>query len=83
MVNACPLQQKHKPCFEVPEDSVPRLHKVQYKKPTVSTMAMRGCKTYTCATENPELGMFWIGKEMNCKTCLEIGDSIYFCIFVC
>ena len=32
----------------------------------------RGHETYTCATTNPELGIFWTGKQMNHKTCLEI-----------
>ena len=31
MVNACTLQWKYKPCFELPENSVLRLHKVQYR----------------------------------------------------
>ena len=37
-----------------------------------NTTAARGCRMYTCATENPELGIFRTGKQMNCKTCLEI-----------
>ena len=32
----------------------------------------RGRETYTCATTNPELGIFWTGKQINHKTCLEI-----------
>ena len=33
-----------------------------------NTMAARGCETYTCATENTELGILWTGKQINCKT---------------
>ena len=31
MANACTLQRKHKPYFQLPKNSVPRLHKVQYR----------------------------------------------------
>ena len=31
MANACALQQKYKPHFELPENSVPRRHKAQYR----------------------------------------------------
>ena len=37
-----------------------------------NTMAVRGCKTYTCATQTPELGISQAGKQMNRKICLEI-----------
>ena len=36
------------------------------------TAALRGCKTYTCTTENPELGIFQTGKQTNHKKFLEI-----------
>ena len=40
-------------------------------------MAARGHKTYTCATENSELGIFWTGKQTNRKTWLEIFMIFY------
>ena len=36
------------------------------------TTAARGCETYRCTTENPELGIFQTGKQMNHKARLEI-----------
>ena len=56
-----------------------------------NTMVARGRKTFTCATKTPELGIFWSGKQMSCKTCPEIIMIVFFlflvcfslCIFVC
>ena len=42
-----------------------------------NTTAARGCETYTCATENPELGMFCTGEQMNHKTCPEIFIIVF------
>ena len=42
------------------------------------TMAARYCKIYTCVTKNPELDIFWTGKQMNPETCLEISMIIFF-----
>ena len=55
MANACILQYKYKPCFELPENSVLRLHKVQYRNLHYGS---ERSQTYTCPTENPELGIF-------------------------
>ena len=57
MANAHILQLKHKPHFELPENSVPRLCKVLYRN------RHYGSETYTCDTEHPELGIFRTGKQ--------------------
>ena len=49
------------------------------------TTAARRCETYSCPTENPELGIFWTGKRTNHKTSqkylwLSIFYFFYFCI---
>ena len=41
-------------------------------------MAVRGCGTYTCAIENPEMGMFQTGKQTKRKICLEIFMTAFF-----
>ena len=41
-----------------------------------NTTAARGHKTYMCATKNPELCIFYNGKQTNPKTCLEIYDCV-------
>ena len=43
---------------------------------------VRGHETYTHATENPELGIFWTGEQTNGKICPEIFITV-FIIFVC
>ena len=48
-----------------------------------NTTAARGHKTYMCATENPELCIFYNGKQTNPKTCLEIYDCVVFFVFCC
>ena len=45
------------------------------------TTAVRGHKTYTCANENPEPGIFQTGKRMNHKTCPEIFMIIFWYVF--
>ena len=51
----------------------PRIQCQDYTKCNTksNTMAARGCEIYTCATETPELGIFWTGKQIGCKTCLK------------
>ena len=44
-------------------------------------MAARGFKTDTCATENPELGIFRTGKQRNSKTCPEIFMLVFIFLF--
>ena len=46
-----------------------------------NTTAVRGHETYTCATENPELGIFWTGKQTNHKTYLKIFMTFFFFFF--
>ena len=46
------------------------------------TTAARGCETYTCTTQNPELGIFQTGKQMNHKACVEIV-KIFLGSFLC
>ena len=43
-----------------------------------NTTAVRGHKTYTCATENAELGIFWTGEQTNRKICSQIFMTIFF-----
>ena len=59
------LEWKHKPSFELAENSVPRLHKAQYRNTTA-------------ASENPELGKSQTGKQTYHKTCLEIFMTGFF-----
>ena len=54
--------------------------KHNYDNTETDTMAARGCKTYTCATQNPELGIFQTGKQQHRKTCLEV--EIFIIIFL-
>ena len=63
MANAHTLQQKYKPRFELAQNSVT----AQSAKAETDTTAVR----LTCATENPEQGIFQTGKQTNCKTGLE------------
>ena len=45
------------------------------------TTAPRGHTAYTCATENPELGILLTGKQTNRKTCPEIFMIFLFACF--
>ena len=45
------------------------------------TTAVRGHKTYICANENPEPGVFQTGKQTNHKTCPEIFMIIFWYVF--
>ena len=76
MANICPLQQKYKPRFELPENLVPRLHKVQYRNWHYSSK--RAWKTYTYATKNQVLGIFQTRKQTNHK----IGLAIFMTTFI-
>ena len=68
------LQRKCKLRFELPENSVPRLHDAPYRNQHYGSVDH---KTYTCATKNPEQGIFWTGKQTNCKICREIFTFIF------
>ena len=82
MVNACTLQWKYKPHF-----SCLRIQCWDYTKCNTETddTAARGHKTYTCATENPELGLFQTGKQNESQnTSRNIYDPFFiFILFVC
>ena len=73
MANALPLQRNYKSQEFSAETTQSAIQKL--------TPWQREVATYTCATKNPELGIFWTRKETNCKTCLEI--FMIFCFFVC
>ena len=64
MVNAHILRHKYKPHFELPKNSVPGLHKVQYRNWHDGSETSWGLHD---ATKNSELGIFWTGKQTNCK----------------
>jgi len=72
MVNAHTLWQKYKPHFELPKNSVLRLHKAQYKHHTMAARHMHA------PPENPELGILQTGNQMNCKTGLEVFMIMFF-----
>ena len=46
-----------------------------------NTTEVRGHKIYTCATKKTELDIFWYGKQMNHKTCLEIFMIYFFFLY--
>ena len=48
-----------------------------------NTAAARGHKTYTCTIKNPELDIFWTGKQTKRKICLEIFVISWGSWFVC
>ena len=79
MVNAHTLQQKYK-SWEFSAETTQSAR----PKPTVQQWEVM---TLTCATKIPELGIFWTGRQTNCKTCLETFMIVFFssnhCIFVC
>jgi len=77
MVNACTLQQNQQPCFNCPTIQCQDYAK---RNTVTDTMEAQGHQTYTCATENPELGIFQTGKQMIFGTCLEIFMIKFFLI---
>ena len=64
----------------------PRIQCRDYMKCNAETNTMAAShKTQnveTCATKNPDLSIFWNGKQRNCKTCLEIFMIRFILIFV-
>ena len=81
MANACTSQQKDKLHFEVAKNSAPRPHKVQYRNWHYISERLRDLHT-SGANKTPELGIFWTGKQTNCKTCQEIFTIIFIYIFI-
>ena len=80
IANTHTLQWKYKPHFKLPT-----IWCQDYAKHNTATdtTAARGHKTYTCANENPEPGIFQTGKRKNHKTCPEIFMIIFLvCVFV-
>ena len=69
---------EYEPHFELPENSVPVLHQAQYRN------RHYGSETYTYfyATQNPELGISWTGKQRHGKTCPEIFMIVSLYVFL-
>ena len=71
------LGWKCKLCFELPENSVLRLHKVQYRNRHYGSERLQDLH---CASENPKLGIFLMAKQMNWR---RRYDCMYLLIFIC
>ena len=80
MVNTCTLQWKYKPCFESPENSVPRLRKPRYRNRHNGSERSRDL--HTCQRKpRPGRILDW---KTNCKTRLEMFMIAFFkIVFAC
>ena len=76
MANACTSQQKHKLHFVLPKNSVPRLHKVQYRNWHISERlrALHMCQ------QKPRTA--YSGLE-NKQTAKDVKKYLHFLIFIC
>ena len=80
MVNTCTLQWKYKPCFESPENSVPRLRKPRYRNRHNGSERSRDL--HTCQRKpRPGRILDW---KTNCTTRLEMFMIAFFkIVFAC